>query len=379
MSPTDPNDRWFVRHGMPHAIADYSIREDVWTRAWPFLLFVMFVELFSTFGDRFAGWAQALVFVVGLGMLVGAFVLINVARGRKWSRRPDRIGTPELSVFVIVPPLSTLLLSDRGWSGALFQLGAGVAVLGVAFLVTSYGVVPASRVGLLQSTRQLRTVTHLVARRLPLLLLITTFVFLNAEMWQVAHDFPPIYFAICVAVLVGLAFAFLALRVPEEIGELARFETWEECAALVRTTDAPIVGHLPELSGTPPEPDIGRLELINVGMLLTISQAVQTLLIGLTAGAFYVLFGMLAVREETIMQWTTAERFDAIVTFSFLGDRLALTWEHLAVAGFVSAFSVLQFAVASVTDTAYREAFDDDVAHDVRRVLAVRAMVRAAQ
>lgn len=375
--PIDATEWWFVRRGMPYAIPDYSAREDVWTRAWPFLVFVLFVELFTTFGERFGGWAQALAFLAGVGVLVAVFVLVNVLRGRRWSRLPDDIGELELLGFLVVGPILTLAFTDRGWAGALVVLVVNGVVLGLAYLVTAYGLVPALRVGFLQAVRQVRTVTQLVARGLPLLLLITAFVFLNAEMWQVAQDFPPAYFAICVGLLVALALAFLGLRVPQEVRELARFATWEEAVALVRETDAPIAADLPELHGTPPEPHIERVEAVNIGLLLTISQAVQTMLVGLTAGSFYVLFGMLAVRRETILQWTTVDELDPILTFQLLGDEIVLTWEHLAVAGFVAAFSVLQFAVASVTDAAYRDEFYDDVVDDVRHVLAVRAVVRS--
>lgn len=375
--PIAPIDWWFVRRGMPHAIPGYSARDDVWTRAWPFLLAVLFVESFSTFGDRFDGWAQAGVFLAGAGLIVAAFSIVNVVRGRRWNRLPDRIGPAELTVFVLVPPALTVLFTDRGWQGASAMVAINLVLLAVAFVVTSYGLLPAFRVGFVQAVRQVRTVTHLVARGLPLLLLITVFVFLNAEMWQVAHDFPPAYFAICVVVLVGLAFGFLALRVPQELTELARFDTWDECTRLVAETDAPVGDLLDGLPPRPPDPAIGRIEAINIGLLFTISQAVQTLLVGVTAGVFYVLFGALAVRSETILQWTTSPELDPILSFGLLGDRIVVTWEHLAVAGFVSAFSVLQFAVSSVTDDRYREEFYDDVASDVRRVLAVRAVVRA--
>ncbi len=368
---------WFVRRGMPHAIPDYSAREDVWTRAWPFLLLVLFVELFATFGDRFDGWAQVGVFLAGLGVLIGAFVAVNVLRGRRALHPPDDIGVLELGVFVVAPALLPLWFTDRGWAGALVVIVVNGALLGVAYVVTSYGLLPALRVGFVQAVQQLRTVTQLVARGLPLLLLITAFVFLNAEMWQVAHDFPPAYFAITVGSMVALALSFLALRVPKEIVGLARFDTWEQCREYARRTDAPIVDDLPDLDGIPPAPDLARVELVNVGMLLTISQAVQTMLVGTIAGVFYVGFGLLAVRADTILQWTTADQIDPLATVGFLGDEVVLTWEHLAVAGFVAAFSVLQFAVASVTDDTYRNEFHDDVASDVRQVLAVRAIVRA--
>ena len=372
----EATERWFVRRGLPHAIADYSAREDVWTRAWPFLLLVLFVELFASFGDRFDGWAQAGVFVAGIGVLIGAFVVVNVLRGRRALRRPDDIGVLELAVFVLVPAVLPLWFTERGWSGAVLMVAINLAVLAIAYAVTSYGLLPALRVGFFQAFRQLRTVTQLVARGLPLLLLITAFVFLNAEMWQVAHDFSPALFAICVGFMVVLALSFLALRVPREIVDLARFESWQACSEIARATDAPIADQLPELGGTPPEPQLTRVELVNVGILLTISQAVQTLLVGAIAGVFYVGFGLLAVRRDTILQWTTATELDPLLEFGLLGEDLVLTWEHLAVSGFIAAFSVLQFAVASVTDATYRDEFYDDVAGDVRNVLAVRAIVR---
>lgn len=376
--PIDATEWWFVRHGLPYAIPDYSAREDVWTRAWPFLVVVLFVELFSTFGERFAGWTQALVFLAGFGVLAGSFVLVNLLRGRRWSRLPDDIGELELLAFLVVGPVLTLAFTDRGWLGALVVLALNAVLLAITYVVTAYGLVPALRVGFLQAVRQLRTVVQLVARGLPLLLLITAFIFLNAEMWQVAQDFPPVFFAISVGLLVAMAMAFLALRVPREVDELARFTSWDQVRSLVQETDAPIASHLPELHGAPPPPDIGRLEAVNVGILLTISQAVQTLLVGTIAGLFYVVFGMLAVRRETILQWTTVDQLDLIVAFELFGDEVVLTWEHLAVAGFVAAFSVLQFAVASITDSTYRDEFYDDIADDVRHVLAVRAVVRAA-
>lgn len=377
--PIDATEWWFVRRGLPHAIPGYSAREDVWTRAWPFLVLVLFVQLFSTFGDRFTGWTQAAVFVAGVGVLVGAFVVVNLLRGRRWSRVPDDIGELELAAFVLVAPVLTLLLTDRGWGGALLVAAVNVALLGIVYLVTSYGLVPALRVGLLQSVRQLRTVAQLVARGLPLLLLITVFVFLNAEMWQVAHDFPPAFYAISVGLLVAVALAFVALRAPREVDELASFATWDECAQLVDETDAPVRAELAALHGAPPEPDVGRVERINIGLLLTISDVVQTLLVGIAAGLFYVVFGALAVRRDTLLAWTAADEVDPLLTFEMLGNEVVLTWEHLAVAGFVASFSILQFAVTTVTDSKYRDEFDDEVADEVRRVLAVRAVVRATR
>lgn len=377
-SVDEANDVWFVHRGLPHAMPNYSAREDIWTRAWPFLLFVMFVELFTTFGDRYDGWRQFGVFVGGLGVIVGAFVLVNVVRQRPAFRLPNSITVPELAVFVLVPALMPWWLTTHGWRESIVIVAFNLVVLGVSYVVTSYGLLPAMRFGLIQSARQLRTVVQLVARGLPLLMLITAFIFLNADMWQVAFEFIPLYFGICVGFMVVAAMSFLALRVPREVATLARFNSWDDAWAIARETDAPIVTNAApdRWSGAPPDPRLGRVELVNVGLLLTASQMVQTLLVGTFSGLFYIAFGMLAVRRETMIEWTTAKQVDPLLAFSFGGGEIILTWEHLAVAGFIAAFSVLQFAVSSVTDETYRNEFYDDVARDVREVLAVRAIVR---
>jgi hypothetical protein len=376
-------DRWFVHRGLPHAMPNYSAREDIWTRTWPFLLFVMFAELFSTFGDRYDGWKQFGVFVGGLGVIVGAFVLVNVVRRRAAFRLPNSISVPELAVFVLVPAFMPWWLNSHGWRESVAIIGFNLVVLAVSYVITSYGLLPAMRFGLVQSARQLRTVVQLVARGLPLLMLITAFIFLNADMWQVAYDFKPLYFLICVGFMVFAAMSFLTLRVPREVAALARFDSWDEAWGIARQTDAPVVAATPPARqsselwpGAPPDPHLGRVELVNVGLLLTASQMVQTLLVGTFAGLFYVAFGMLAVRRDTMVEWTTAEQIDPLLAFQLGGGEVILTWEHLAVAGFIAAFSVLQFAVSSVTDETYRNEFYDDVARDVREVLAVRAIVR---
>ena len=131
-----------------------------------------------------------------------------------------------------------------------------------------------------------------------------------------------------------------------------------------------------DLSGVPPAPDLPRVERANVAVALTISQTVQATLVGVTTATFYLVFGFLAVRRETLTQWTTNDSIDPVATFDFLGSQIIVTREHFAVAAFVGAFSVLQFAVSSVIDSSYRDQFYDEVAGDVREVLAVRAIAR---
>ncbi len=367
-------ERWFVRRGLPHVIEDYSVTGDVFTRAAPFLSAVFFLEVFVSFDDRFSGWGQVAVFVAGVAILVSAVALVNRARGRPPFQLPDDVGIPELALFVLVPALLPVLFSDEpGWR-FLVVAGVNIVVLVVTYVVTSYALVPMIRFGALQMTRRLGQVVQLMARTLPLLLLFTAFMFLNAEMWQVASDFPPLYYAVVVATLVLSGVAFLSLRAPREVVDLEHFGSWSAVTALASGTDAPLASVGPRDASQPPAvPTLGRGDRANVALLVIMSQAVQVTLVGLVIGLFYVGFGLLAVRAATIEQWTTAG-VDAITTVDLAGSTIVVTWEHMAVAGFIAAFSALQFAVSMATDTAYRAEFYEDVTREIRETLAVRAL-----
>ncbi len=367
-------ERWFVRQGLPHAIDDYSAAEDVFTRAAPFLAAVFFLEVFASFDDRFNGWQQLGAFVAGVAIMVAAVALVNRFRGRRALALPNDVGVVELALFVFVPAILPALFSnDRGWR-FLALVGFNIAVVALTYVVTSYGLLPMLRFGADQVFSRLSQIGQLVARSLPMLLLLTAFIFLNAEMWQVASDFPPSYYAIVVAFLVLAGAGFLAMRAPREVANLEQFSAWSDVMALASCTDAPIARASPRSQGSVPEIELlGRTDRANVAMLVVMSQLVQVLLVAVVIGLFYVAFGLLAVRASTIEQWTTAE-LNPLTTFDFLGSTIVVTWEHLAVAGFIAAFSSLQFAVSMVTDSAYRDEFYEDVTGKIRQTLAVRAL-----
>jgi len=122
--------------------------------------------------------------------------------------------------------------------------------------------------------------------------------------------------------------------------------------------------------------------------LLFVSQAVQIMLVALVITVFYVIFGMLTVREATLLQWTTVSELttsaDWAVRIHLFGSDVLFSRELVMVAGFIGVISGLQFAVQLVTDESYRAGFAADMADEVREALAVRAvylrkLVRASE
>ena len=115
-----------------------------------------------------------------------------------------------------------------------------------------------------------------------------------------------------------------------------------------------------------------------MALLLFVAQAIQILLVALVITAFYLLFGLLTVREETLLQWTTAGELtrsaDWAGRWSVFGDQLVFTRQLVLVSTFIGLMSGLQFAVQLVTDDAYRDEFADDMTGEIRTALAVRAV-----
>ena len=370
----DATEDWFVHNGIPHFIDDFTASEDVWTRAVGFLTAVFFAEMFLTFGSDLTGWYQAAAFLGGVAVVVAAVVALNRYRGRSSFARPDDIGAGELALFVFIPPVLALIGGHRTMSEFIGVVALNIAILVVVYLVVSWGLFAMIRWGLSAMWAHLTQVLQLLGRILPLMLLFSAFLFLNAEIWQVVNDFPLSLFAVVVGSLAMIGLIFLVGAMQGAIHELRWFDDWAEvCRELDGT---PLEGcDTSVFPGSPEHVPLGRAARTNLTLRLVVGLAAQALLVTLLIFGFYVLFGLLTVREDTMLQWTTLEGANdvTLASFSLFGNAVILTSLHLVAAGFVAAFSGLQFAVSLVTDDDYKEDFVQESNAEVREALAVRA------
>ncbi len=373
----DETENWFVQRGIPHFIDDFKASEDVWTRAVGFLTFIFFCELFLTFGREIEGIAQVGVFILGMLVIAVAIGLVNRWRGRSWFARPDTIGIGELALFVLVPPVLALLGGHRDNGGVLLVVFVNIVVLILIYLVVSWGLFAMIRWGLQVMAHHLRAALQLLGRTLPLMLLFSAFLFLNAEIWQVANNFTVPLFAIVLFGLVAIGSVFILGSLSGAIDELRTFDAWEEIEAELDGT--PLVGF--DTSGFEGEPrrvPLSSAARRNLTLRLLVGLGAQVLLVSLLIFVFYTGFGLLTVREDTLLQWTTRtlenEGEIILARFRLFGEEILFTKLHLIVSGFVAAFSGLQFAVSLVTESTYREEFVAESNAEVREALAVRAV-----
>jgi len=313
----------------------------------------------------------------GFGALVGGWAAVNALRHRRLLARPDRVGRTELAFFVLLPAALPLLAGGQKLT-ALNTLAGNLVLVGLVYLTTSYGLLPMIRWASGRLVRQLGDLIGLLVRALPMLLLFVTFLFLTAEVWEVAAalDGPFLWVTVGMFVLVGVV--FVVARIPREVAELGRFESWAVVEGMVAGTPA---DRLEVGAGRPAGeaagPGLSRRQWGNVGLVVLFSQGVQIAFVSLMIGAFFVGFGLLTVPPETAARWVGGPVTE-LARWELWGRPVALTTELLQVAGFLTAFSGFYFTVYMLTDATYRREFLDEVLGEVRQALAVRAVYLVA-
>ncbi len=322
----------------------------MWTRALPVLTLVAVAELLGAVDLQLTWWQNLATVAAGVAILVGSFVLVNRLRGRPPLARPDDIGTPELAAFVVVPALLPALLNGQTTS-ALVTAGGNLLLLAVLYAVIGYGLVSIVRWAARRLVGQLAASLQLLARALPLLLLFSVVLFINTEMWQVFADMSDATLAATAILLAGVGSAFLAVRLPREVGALE-----EQVAA---------------------GPPLDARQRLNVGLVLFVSQGLQVVVVALAIGAFFVGFGMLVISDAVYEAWV-AHPPATVLDLGALGVDASISRELLHVSGAIAALSGLYYAIAVLTDDTYREEFLSELTDEMRASFALRAAYTSA-
>jgi hypothetical protein len=337
-------ERRFRKAGLPLFIEDYTAAEDVFNRAIPLLALVFVGELLGAIDLDWGLAANLAAALGGLAVLLVAVGLVNRLRGRPFLSIPARLGTPELATFVLVPALLPLIFSGQVES-AIVTAAANLGLLLLIYLVVGYALPAILREAAVRLVRELATAVVSLTRALPLLLLFAVVLFVNTEMWQVLSTTPWPLMWLLGALLVGLGTLFLVARLPQEVREL-------EAAA-------------------PDGPPLDSRQRVNVGLVVLITHALQVIVVAAGVGAFFVVFGALAVGPEVRESWIGSTG-DSLFALDILGEHVDVTEELLRVAGGIAAVSGLYYAIAVLTDSAYREQFLDRMGEEMRSTFRAR-------
>ncbi len=332
-------ERRLRRAGLPLLIEDYSAYEDIFTRAVPLLSLVITGELLGAVDEDWPWWGNVLALLGGMAIVVSGVAMINRRRGRPPLSVPDRVGPIELAAFVLVPALLPLVFGGQVTS-ALVTAGGNLALLALIYLVVGIGLLSILRWTAARLIGQLAASLKLLTRAVPVLLIFMIVLFVNTEMWQVFSDVSDPALLGVIALFFAVGSGFVGSRLPSEVRELER-----------------------DVGADPP---LTSRQRFNVGLVMFVSQGLQVLVVAVLVGAFFVAFGALAVTPDVVESWI-GRRPHAIA------GNASTSVELLKVSSGLAAFSGLYYAIAVLTEAAYRAEFLDELQTSLRETFGDRA------
>jgi hypothetical protein len=338
-------ERRFRRAGLPLFIEDYSATEDIFTRAAPLLALVFIGEMFLAAKWGWPVWANAAAVLGGFAILLGAFGVINLVRGRSFWALPRRLGVAELVGFVLVPAVLPMIFGGQ-FRQAVGTAAANAVLLALVYLVVGYGLLSTMAWAIARIGGQLAISLTILVRALPVLLVFSLVLFVNTEMWQVFSGMPLPSLFMVGGLFVAVGGLFMTLRVPREVRDI-------------------------ESSVLTEDPPLNRRQRLNVGIVMLVSQALQVLVVSLGVGAFFVAFGALAITTNVQQAWEVTHD-QRLLTLQLFGNDVVVTEALLRVAGGIAAVTGLYYAIAVLTDSTYREEFLGELTAEMRDTFRLR-------
>ena len=311
-------ERWFVAHGLPYFVDD--IREQVLSRL-----------------SR-----ARIVLVLTVAVLVGAASGIVVGTLTEASFGISTAASVALGLTALYALVSLRAHVIAGWA-------------------------------LRRAFRSLGLLMPLLTRALPMLLLFITFLFINAEVWQVSSSLDG---GILWGTVLFFGVAALLFLVPRLAEELDAFDDSIVAADLMAASKGtPLESAAQRLVDDddidlPEEAQLTGLQMVNLVLVLVIAQAVQVLLLAIAVFAFFIVFGAVAIDDGVIESWT-GEQVTHVFDLDLVSEQL------LQVSVFLAAFSGLYFTVYAITDDLYRKEFFTVIMNELRRAVGARVIYRA--
>jgi hypothetical protein len=264
------------------------------------------------------------------------------------------------------------LVGDAAVAPTMLFFLVGVAVLG--FGLTALRARPIAVWAVTRTLGSLRLLVPLVTRALPLLLLFITFLFINAEVWELSANLDGAVLWMTVMLFGLLAIGFLLVRLPEELDSSDRVvdevNLVEACRRTPLETRARAMVAESGKERIEAESVVRGYEKANLILVLVIAQAVQVLLLSFSVFVFFMVFGGVVMKDQVQEHWSNG-------SIHHLEVLTNLSVELVQVSVFLAAFSGFYFTICAVTDEAYRDQFFTTVKRELDRAVAVRAVYLA--
>lgn len=288
--------------------------------------------------------------------------------------RPRRLVSLAVVILVLAAGAGLLAWSSESYTAGP-ALWLSVTVVGLLwYSSTALHARPILGFALSRTLGSVRFIAPMASRALPLLLVFVTFLFVNAEAWEMTSNLPFGLLWFTVLLMFGLAVLFLLVRLPEEVD---RVDDAVDDAFIVRScAGTPLEEASKEVAADqsidPQElAQVSGFERWNLILVLLVIQAVQVLLLSITVFVFFMLFGSLVMETDTQESWTGLETIRNAPYLTHVSLPL------MKVSLFLASFSGFYFTVSAVTDDTYRRQFFSVVESQLERAVGMRAVYLA--
>jgi hypothetical protein len=365
-------ERWFARRGVPQLIEGYSSERAMDSRAAPLISLWLVVGTVKDWGTR-SDWPlawNAIGIAATIAWMIVVWAIVSRIRHRPMALRPSTFDLLDIAVIGLLPALPAALVDQNPGEFVAATLGALVGI-GAIYVVIGFGLI---EIGMWAFERLWLQLTHLVellARTLPVLVILVVFLLFGTEIWQVAHVTSGGELALVLAFLLLMASIIVLTAFRRELTRLER--DLDRHGILESAVGTPVAPLLSTAGPAVAAPRLSWLHRSNLTLLVIVPQVLQVVAVALIVTTFLAIFAVLAIPGEVQTSWIGVGP-RVIVEFSLLNEPRIVSSELLIVSAVLGGIVGLYFSGLAISDPTYRaEQFDRDV-DGIRELLAARAI-----
>ncbi|MDP7724432.1 hypothetical protein [Mycobacterium sp. TY814] len=367
-SVTDEAESWFLERGLPSVLTTRGRWRRLWSRSAPMLAAYATMHcwtvpiLFLTDGqkevvidDNPSAREWSLLGLIGLAPLAMALA------GWWVSRISDRryralASTAAITVVGIVIVVET----DPS------HLPEAVVTAVVLMVLTGCGVGSVVGWAARMTLSHLTSIGALAVRALPVVLL-TTLVFFNGNVWLMSAMISGDRLAVAILFLVGIAAAFVVSATAERVRPMLR------SPAVVPQDSERLAGTPFEAMSDPANsPKLTRAERVNVIFVLAASQLAQIAVVAALTASIYVTLGLIVLTPALLKEWARTTDNDTTV----LGLTVPVPDSLVHLCLFLGALTFMYISARAAGDDDYRSNFVDPLIGDLHATLTARNRYR---
>lgn len=236
----------------------------------------------------------------------------------------------------------------------------------VLMVLTGFGVGSVVGWATRMTLSHLTTIGGLAVRALPVVLL-TTLVFFNGNVWLMSATISGDRLALAMFFLICIAAAFVVSATAERVKPMLRSP-----AALPKDSERLAGTPFEKMPDPPASPALSRPERINVIFVLAASQLAQIAVVAALTAGIYVTLGLIVLTPALLKEWARTTSNSATV----MGLTVPIPDSLIHLCLFLGALTFMYIAARAAGDDDYRSNFVDPLIDDLHATLTARNRYR---